>query len=265
VSTLEPFYFGPPEKPLWGCYHDPDAEVRRDCAIVVCYPMGHEYIQFHRACRQLASLLCNGGYPVLRFDFYGCGDSSGDCEEGRIDRWLADISAAVGEIRRRCGSMKICLAGLRLGGALSTLAGAARGDIDAMVLWDAVVQGRTYVEELRSLQREMLQRAHLRPAPDETRQEALGFILTDHLLRDLEGIDLLANRRKPANKILVIESHDQPDQNPLTQHLKNLHSEVTHQHLPNPQFWHWVEDFTHVPVPQQILQSVKGWISEVYP
>jgi len=64
---------------------------------------------------------------------------------------------------------------------------------------------------------------------------------------------------------LVIESHSQPDQNPLTQHLRNLRSEVTHQHFPNPQFWHWVEDFTHVPVPQQILQSVKSWITEVYP
>jgi uncharacterized protein len=265
MSILEPFYFGPAEKPLWGCYHEPPTEARRDCAVVVCYPMGHEYIQFHRACRQMASLLCNEGFPVLRFDFYGCGDSSGDCEEGRIDRWLADISTAVGEIRRRCGSTKICLTGLRLGGALATLAGAVRGDIDAMVLWDAVVQGQSYVEELRSLQREMLRRAHLKPASDETRQEALGFILTHQMLRDLEGIDLLALRQKPADEILVIESHNQPDQNLLTQHLKNLHSEVAHQHLPNPQFWHWVEDFTHVPVPQQILQSVKRWMTEAYP
>lgn len=263
MSTLEPFYFGPSGKPLWGCYHEPYPEARRDCAIVVCYPMGHEYIQFHRACRQLASLLCNGGYPVLRFDFYGCGDSSGDCEDGRMARWLADIATAVGEIRRRCGSMKICLTGLRLGGALSALAGAASGDVDAMVLWDTIVQGRTYIEELRSLQREMLQRAHLRTAVGETRQEALGFILTDQMLKDLEEIDLLAIRHKPADKILVIESHGQPLQNPLTQHLKNLHSDVTYQYLPHPKFWHWVEDFTHVPVPQQVLESVTSWIAEI--
>ena len=91
----------------------------------------------------------------------------------------------------------------------------------------------------------------------------MGFILTDHLLRGLEGIDLLAIRQKPANKILVIESRNQPEQNPLIQHLKNLGSEVTHRHLPHPQFWHWVEDFTHVPVPQQILKSVQSWITEV--
>ena len=265
MSNLEPFYFGPSENSLWGCYHQPDAEARRGCAIVMCYPMGHEYVQFHRACRQLASLLCNEGYPVLRFDFYGCGDSGGDCEEGRIDRWLADVSAAVDEIRRRCGSVKVCLTGLRLGGALSALAGAARGDIDAVVLWDAVVHGQTYVAELSSLQREMLQRAHLRPAADETRQEALGFILTDYMLKDLEELDLLAMDQKPANKILVIESHSRRYQDPLTQHWKILHSEVTHQHLPNPQFWHWVEDFTQVPVPQEVLRTVTSWITETYP
>ena len=264
MSTLEPFYFGPSEKPLWGCYHEPDTETRRDCAIIVCYPMGHEYIQFHRACRQLALLLCNEGYPVLRFDFYGCGDSSGDGETGRLDQWLADISIAMGELRRRCGSMKICLTGLRLGGTLAMMAGAQRDDIDGMVLWDPVVEGRTYLEELKTQHRHMLEQAHVRLMPDGKPLEVLGFPITDEMLMDLERIDLSAIKYKPANNILLIESHQSCGQPSLTAHLRSLNVDLKYRHLPNPEFWTWIEDFSHILVPHQILRSIVDWISEVY-
>ena len=136
---MKPFYFGSQEKPLFGCYHAPQAGPTRDCGVVLCHSMGNEYIRFHRAYRQLAIHLSNVGFPVLRFDFYGCGDSSSGCEQGQLRQWLTDISTAIDEIRRRCGLTKICLVGLRLGGSLAMLAGAARGDINGMVLWDPVV------------------------------------------------------------------------------------------------------------------------------
>ena len=75
---IEPFYFGTSSKPLFGCYHVPQSALRRDCGVLFCAPMGSEYVRFHRAYRQLADRLAKAGFPVLRFDFYGCGDSSGD-------------------------------------------------------------------------------------------------------------------------------------------------------------------------------------------
>jgi len=84
AEKVAPFYFGSPDKLLFGCYHEPTLGRRRKCAVVVCQPVGHEYINSHRALRQLAARLCDAGFPVLRFDYYGCGDSSGSREEGTI-------------------------------------------------------------------------------------------------------------------------------------------------------------------------------------
>jgi len=265
-GNIEPFYFGSSSKPLFGCYHAPQSVTSQDCGVVLCYPMGREYIQFHRAYRQLALRLSRIGFPVFQFDFYGCGDSSGDCEQGWIGQWLADISTAIGEMGRRGGVEKACLVGLRLGGTLAMMAGAERGDIDGMVLWDPVVSGRVYVEELTALHQDMLRYAHVKPKrrpTGEGRAEVVGFPLTDYMVADLENIDLLAIQQKPASNVLLIETNETVDQGRLREYLTSIETRVEYQHFPNPQLWTWIEDFGQILVPHQILQSVISWISEV--
>src|SRR2546427_3002506 len=142
AEKVAPFYFGSPDKLLFGCYHEPTLGRRRKCAVVVCQPVGHEYINSHRALRQLAARLCDAGFPVLRFDYYGCGDSSGSREEGTILQWLEDVSTAISEVRRRTAVVQVCLIGLRLGGTLAMIAAAQRADPESMVLWDPVVRDR---------------------------------------------------------------------------------------------------------------------------
>lgn len=265
MKSLEPFYFGSSTKQLFGCYDAPLSGHTRDCGVVICYPMGHEYIMCHRAYRQLAVRLSRVGFHVLRFDFYGCGDSGGDCNQGQIHQWLTDISTAIGEIRERCGSVKVCLVGLRLGATLGMMVGSERGDIAGLVLWDPIVSGSAYIEELGNLHQEMLSHSHAKPKrhiEGEKPTEALGFPLTDFMLRDLEKLDLLAIRQKPANKILVIETNEQVSGEQFRQHLTSMDARVEYQHLPSPRVW--MEDVDKVLVPNRILESVVSWMSGVY-
>ena len=210
-GTLEPFYFGTPGQQLYGCYHLPKAGPNRESAVVLCNPLGEEYIRFHRAFRQLAERLSVAGFPVLRFDFYGCGDSAGGAEEGRVAQWLTDVSTAVDEVRRRGRVEKICLVGLRLGAALSAIAGVDRQDIDRIVLWDPVVSGKDHLDELRRLHREMLGRAHVKPMPQpvgEYQTELLGFPMSNSMVTDIARLDLFSISQEPANRMLIIESRE---------------------------------------------------------
>jgi pimeloyl-ACP methyl ester carboxylesterase len=228
--------------------------------------MGHEYIASHRAYRRLAVLLSDAGFNVLRFDFYGCGDSGGDCNEGHIRQWLTDISTAISELKRRCGFVKVCLVGFRLGGTMATMIGAERGDIAGMVLWDPVVSGRAYIEELTNLHNEMLQNPHAKPKryiKGEKPTEIFGFPLTDFLLTDIENIDLSSIRQKPANNILLIETNEVVGERLLRKHLESIGAHFEHQHLPSPRIW--MEDINKVLVPNKILRSVVSWMSRVYP
>ena len=87
----DPFYFGPPARPLFGCYHPPKGVNARDSVVVLCYPVWREYMRAHRSCRQTANRLSQMGYPVLRFDYSGSGDSAGDSEQGDVEQWLVEI------------------------------------------------------------------------------------------------------------------------------------------------------------------------------
>src|SRR5262249_13879402 len=120
----------------------------RRAGIVICHPIGDDYIRAHRALRHLAERLQRAGFAVLRFDFAGTGDSSGD-ERGveRVRTWIGDVGRAVDELRARADVEEVCVAGLRLGATLAAVAAAERGDVDAVVLWSAYLDGRSYVEE----------------------------------------------------------------------------------------------------------------------
>jgi len=263
-KKLEPFFFGSPEKPLFGCYHPPRSGPVRDRGVLLCYPMGDEYIRSHRSYLQLATRLSDAGFPVLRFDFYGCGDSGGSSEEGDISQWLTDISTAIDEIRDRSGSFKVCLVGFRLGGTLSVMAGADLGNIDSMVVWEPVVDGKAYIGELVTQHQKELKGLIENPRPNgrsERPTELLGFPLTDAMFTDIHNVDLYSVRNKPANRLLVIASEKEAGDGRLREHLNNLGADAEYQHVPDPKIWlHRQRSL----VPNEILQSVVSWISEDY-
>lgn len=145
------------------------------------------------------------------------------------------------------------------------MAGAERGDVDGMVLWDPVVNGRAYVEEISALHQEMLQYAHVKPKRPPNagkRSEILGFPITGSMLTGLERINLLEIYEKPADNILLIESHEKAKQELLGEYLKEMGAKVTYQRVPNPQLWNWIEDVDKVLVPHHTLQAIASWIAE---
>ena len=127
---IEPFFFGGESRPLFGVYHPPTGARIRDVGVVLCYPMGQEYTCVHRAFLQLARRLSSTGFHVLRFDFWGCGDSAGTCEEGRPRLWVQDIATAI-EALRDGQATRICIVGLRWGATLAALCCSQRCDVQS--------------------------------------------------------------------------------------------------------------------------------------
>src|SRR5262245_3688452 len=96
---MKPFFFGSSAQPLFGVYHPPAGSAPTREGVVLCGPFGREYLRAHRALRELAHRLAASGFHVLRFDYSGSGDSSGDGEDADAARWVSDIGAAVDEVR----------------------------------------------------------------------------------------------------------------------------------------------------------------------
>jgi pimeloyl-ACP methyl ester carboxylesterase len=249
---------------LFGCYHAPSAEVTRSTAVVLCNPLGAEYIRVHRAYQQLAGRLARAGFPTLRFDFFGCGDSEGEVEEGNFEQWLKDISVAVAEVKARSGVQQVSLTGLRLGGSLATLA-AAQNNISSLALWDPILNGRDYLQELSGDHQKVIWRFLVQPRNYKLGSrpvELLGFPFSETLVDELEKLDLLALSEKPAQNLLIVENREVARAEPLKERLRKLQIEVLHQHLPT--FNIWAEDPDKGLVPHQTLQTIISWLLEAH-
>ncbi len=72
-----PLFFGDPARQLFGVYHPAAEGNAAERAVVLCAPSPQEYMPTHWAYRRLAALLAKAGVHVLRFDYFGMGDSAG--------------------------------------------------------------------------------------------------------------------------------------------------------------------------------------------
>ena len=141
---------------LCGMVYDPQGTPAR--SVVFCHPLFEERKSAGRVMGEMARALCADGFRVLMFDYRGCGDSSGDFREFSVPDWLDDIQAAIVFLQSRAPATPTGLLGLRLGASFALQAAAGRADIDFLVLWEPVANGRDYVEqELRKkLMKEMM-------------------------------------------------------------------------------------------------------------
>jgi len=159
--------------------------------VVFCSPLGYEELCAHRALRHWADAVADAGFPALRFDCDGTGNSAGsDTDPDRVSAWLASIEDAAAELRVRSGVQQIVLLGVRLGGTLAAAA-AERAGADGLILLAANATGRSYVREVVALGRFM--RTDVESAGEEQSgngdEQIAGFVMTRQTIADVSALD----------------------------------------------------------------------------
>jgi uncharacterized protein len=114
---------------LFGVLHTPATNLAPEIAIVLLSPGIKSRVAPHRLYVKLARRLCEAGFLVLRFDFYGLGDAEGELQETLVadvyasvaaGRYLHDTVAAMNWLQQEHHISKFVLAGL-CGGAITGL------------------------------------------------------------------------------------------------------------------------------------------------
>ena len=258
---MNPFFFGSSRKQLFGVHHPPKAATTRSSGILLCYPFGDEYMRTHKASRQLAMMLAKAGYHLLRFDYFGTGDSAGAGEDVTVDQWLEDIATAADELKETSGVARLSIIGLRLGATLAARAIATRTDVEDLVLWDPVVTASGYVEELMAAPF-----SSLGPGGIKDRQATLGaagFPVTPALRNAFDEMDLSKMPLDAARRVALVTSHERPDYTLLKERLQAQRAQsFVHQLVPSPAPWIEMEKSNGAMVlPHQIIQAIAGHLT----
>jgi pimeloyl-ACP methyl ester carboxylesterase len=218
----------------------------------------------HRACRQLAMLLAKKGYHVLRFDYSGTGNSSGDVDSASLPRWIDDAGLAIDELKEMSDVASVSLVGLRLGAAIAALATVGRTDVSRLVAWDPIVAGRDYIA---TLQREIAAEVPSsygpvsgnREFPDGTLHYN-GFVIPGPLRHGIDALELDRMVPVAAGRVLQQVSYEQPEFSRLRDAWR-AHPAFRYQFTPAPHDWNFVDDFGGILLPQPAIQAIVSWLA----
>jgi pimeloyl-ACP methyl ester carboxylesterase len=191
---MNAFYFGERIRRLFGFYHAGRPVAGAPRAVVLCNSWGPEYTHAHRTLRQAAIQLSAAGIHVLRFDYYGTGDSEGDLTDASVSIWHEDIRTAMQEIAAISGASRVGLIGFRFGGMLAArVAASDPAMLDRLLLWDPVVNGSAFLDELFyncEHDPEAYRELRTRPTSAGGGYEVHGFPLTESMNEQIRALDL---------------------------------------------------------------------------
>lgn len=248
-----PFRFGSPDHRLFAAYHPPHQSQAPRQAVLLCNPFGQESVRVHRFYKVLADRLARAGMAVMRFDYFGTGDSDGDDIDGHLDIWRSDILLAHDELHRRSACTNISWVAARLGGSLAIQA-AKQPQLERLILWDPILDGPMYLQQLAQDHVVSITRvgqAKIKTAGKQPRGEALGFGMSERLIAQIDQIrpDLLLYPTHAQSTVVL--SPDKPS--------VNGHSgSVVHQALDVPFDWTSEEALNTSLVPPEALKAITG-------
>ncbi|MEO1460004.1 MAG: alpha/beta hydrolase, partial [Pseudomonadota bacterium] len=259
------FFFGSSRRRLFGLYNPARGARGRDRAALLCYPWGHEYIYAHRSMTRLAFSLAEAGIHVLRFDYYGTGDSAGEMTEASLAGWREDIATAIEELSDMSGAERVSLIGLRLGATLAARVAAEEPRaVEAVALWDPVVSGAEYRDWLFHAAAHMPIGAA--PPPERPGEaggghEVVGFPLTEAMEAEIAEADILSSVQGLPPRLLAVATQPVASHGAFGEALAARTPPAALEMIEDKAAWHedWPLDAGMVPV--QVLDRLVRWMS----
>lgn len=216
---MKPLFFGSSRRRLYGVYHAAHAATARDEAVLLCHPGVQEYNATHWAFRKLAAMLVRDGFHVLRFDWSGTGDSAGDVQDVSPADWIDDVGVAARELAAVSAARSLSIVGMRLGAALGALACAAGLSVGELVLWEPVVVGRRYVDELERL--DASENFRLLHRGRRGKEQLVGYAFPSAMREAVAEIDLRKERFEHAKRLSMFVSSDRAEHRELREVLSS--------------------------------------------
>jgi hypothetical protein len=209
-------YFGGHERPLFGALHLPADDPAG--GVLVCSPVCAEMARNYRREVLLGRALAERGVAVLRFHYWGSGNSGGGSGELGFDTMRVDTALAFRHLRDEIGDVPLGVMGTRLGAVVaavtaSTLSGAPTA------FWEPVVDPARYFREVfrARLMTDLKQGATTGSSTQELVQqlqregavEIAGYPITRELYDGVMALPLPQVMREGAGPVLVVEMNRQ--------------------------------------------------------
>ena len=218
INKIESFFFGS-QNELYGLFH-PAAGNSNSAAVLICPPVGGEFKRCSFLLKILSDAVSSLGTPIMRFDYYGTGDSYGDSFEITMDRWVADVEQAYEELRIRSGCRNITVLAVRFG---AIIAGKSLGKLNNInwVFWDPIVNGQEYYRNMHEMHKTKILRSKVfknlpKPRPIEGGEELMGSTYSNLAISQIKQVSIESGEFKDEKiNVLLTKTNDDSSDTPL--------------------------------------------------
>jgi alpha/beta superfamily hydrolase len=111
-------------------------------AVIICHGFISSKVGQHRVFVKIARQLCQAGFVVLRFDFSGCGESSGEYRDVTITQQIEETKKVIDFLveHPNVDTANITLLGHSMGGAIAASVAAIDTRIQQLILLSPVAE-----------------------------------------------------------------------------------------------------------------------------
>lgn len=249
-----PFYFTNEDTKIFGILHEPESE-KKTQGFVFCHPLLEEKLWAHRVFVNFARELAARGYPVMRFDYRGHGDSGGNFEKTDINSRISDIRKSIEEFREKQPDIAhIGLIGLRFGATLASIVTEDENCINSLILWDPIISGESYMQELlrvnlttqtavykeiRYNREKLVEQLHQGKTVNID-----GYEINQKFYNQAIKINLLGIDKKYNNECLIVQISRKPERiNRDYEKLRNIYQKAELKSVNEFAFWKEIKKF----------------------
>lgn len=205
------FFIEKGEDRIYSVYNPAKTDSVLDVGVILISPFGQEYIRCFSIFNELTKQFNEKGVDVFRFDYVGTGNSSGDFSDLSIKSSLKDIEQAITAFKEISGCERICLVGVRMGASLSMLS-LLQKDVDQLVLWSPVSNGKEYLDEIELEYRTWIDGSFTNDKKrHKNTTQSQGFLYSAELTAEIKNIRLSAEDLKIDKPVLIINANVQAE------------------------------------------------------
>ena len=210
-----------------------------------------------------ARALQNMGFTVVRFDYYGTGDSCGDFSELTVDSCLNDCKNILDFIKDEIKIETISVLGIRFGASLALKLADINKEIDNIFLIEPIVSGKRYLMELSLRRKAFFKLNGMKDNNEEViinRKSYIdhqGYLISDILMEELKSLD--AFKQGGNNQGVIFFSLDQLNYKnmlKLKEALSVINEKIKLIKNSTPTFWSTMEMTKTEPLTTEILKYV---------
>ena len=130
------------------CIHSTPMNTPVRANVLYLHPFAEEMHKSRRMAALQARQFAAAGVAVLQLDLTGCGDSWGDFNDARWERWQNDVFCAIDWLNSEHNQdAPLLIWGLRLGGMLALDCARQLPNIAGVLLWQPIINGELFLNQ----------------------------------------------------------------------------------------------------------------------